>query len=353
MNVELLIPTAKPVCQSSRWSQRSREQRVLQSEPELQPGLQGPELFSGTAWALHLTWSSPTFHLQATGNLSEKAQVAGGQARGPEANGLLTLEHAGSGTPAQTRDDAAEATTSHPCPVLELPPAWPLGCGTEDVPAFCFICFHKEEEEELLEEVPLQRCPRDQQLPLPGNHIIPGAMEKMSVGCPEPEPPHSLPCCGPGTAPGLGAGVPLLTEDMQALTLRTLAASDVTKHYELVRELGKGTYGKVDLVAYKGTGTKMALKFVNKSKTKLKNFLREVSITNSLSSSPFIIKVFDVVFETEDCYVFAQEYAPAGDLFDIIPPQAQSSSQSSQPQSRLSALGFLAGREVASTGVWV
>lgn len=78
--------------------------------------------------------------------------------------------------------------------------------------------------------------------------------EKMSAGCPEPEPPHSLPCCGPGTAPGLGAGVPLLTEDMQALTLRTLAASDVTKHYELVRELGKGTYGKVDLVAYKGTG---------------------------------------------------------------------------------------------------
>uniref|UniRef100_A0A2K6UAX0 SH3 domain binding kinase 1 n=1 Tax=Saimiri boliviensis boliviensis TaxID=39432 RepID=A0A2K6UAX0_SAIBB len=143
----------------------------------------------------------------------------------------------------------------------------------------------------------------------------------MSVGCPEPEPPRSLPCCGPGTAPGPGAGVPLLTEDMQALTLRTLAASDVTKHYELVRELGKGTYGKVDLVVYKGTGTKMALKFVNKSKTKLKNFLREVSITNSLSSSPFIIKVFDVVFETEDCYVFAQEYAPAGDLFDIIPPQ--------------------------------
>lgn len=83
---------------------------------------------------------------------------------------------------------------------------------------------------------------------------IPHHREKMSVGCPEPEPPRSLPCCGPGTAPGLGAGVPLLTEDMQALTLRTLAASDVTKHYELVRELGKGTYGKVDLVAYKGTG---------------------------------------------------------------------------------------------------
>lgn len=86
------------------------------------------------------------------------------------------------------------------------------------------------------------------------HHAVPHHREKMSMGCPEPEPLHPLPCCGPGAAPVPGAGVPLLTEDMQALTLRTLAASDVTKHYELVRELGKGTYGKVDLVAYKGTG---------------------------------------------------------------------------------------------------
>lgn len=83
--------------------------------------------------------------------------MAGGRARGPEASRLLTLEHSGSGTPAQTAEDAAEPATSHPCPVLELPAPWPLGCGPEDVPAFCFICFHREEEEELLEEVPLQR----------------------------------------------------------------------------------------------------------------------------------------------------------------------------------------------------
>lgn len=82
----------------------------------------------------------------------------------------------------------------------------------------------------------------------------------------------------------------------------------------------------------------MALKFVNKSKTKLKNFLREVSVTNSLSSSPFIIKVFDVVFETEDCYVFAQEFAPAGDLFDIIPPQVLHWGLSEGPQSQAADL---------------
>lgn len=70
----------------------------------------------------------------------------------------------------------------------------------------------------------------------------------------------------------------------------------------------------------------MALKFVTKNKTKLKSFLREYSLTGSLSCSPFIIKVLDVLFETEDSYVFGQEYAPAGDLFDIIPPQVMLSS---------------------------
>lgn len=33
-----------------------------------------------------------------------------------------------------------------------------------------------------------------------------------------------------------------------------------------------------------------------------------------------------MLFETDDSYVFGQEYAPAGDLFDIIPPQVKSSS---------------------------
>lgn len=80
--------------------------------------------------------------------------MAGRQARGPEAHRLLTLEGSGVGTPAQAEDNVAEVTRSHPCPVLELPAAWPLGCGAEEVPAFCFVCLRREEEEE---EEPLQR----------------------------------------------------------------------------------------------------------------------------------------------------------------------------------------------------
>lgn len=119
---------------------------------------------------------------------------------------------------------------------------------------------------------------------------------------------------------GLGSGA--LLEEMQALSLTTISTSDLQQRYQLIGPLGKGTYGRVDLVALRGQGTKLALKYVHKGKTRLRSFLREYSLNAALSSSPFIVRTLDVLFETEDSYVFGQEYAPAGDLFDIIPPQA-------------------------------
>ncbi|KAG8445984.1 hypothetical protein GDO86_013745 [Hymenochirus boettgeri] len=65
----------------------------------------------------------------------------------------------------------------------------------------------------------------------------------------------------------------------------------------------------------------MALKFLRKKTTKQKNFLQEYCISHYLSTCPYIIGMYDIAFETEEHYVFAQEYAIAGDLFDIIPPQ--------------------------------
>lgn len=69
------------------------------------------------------------------------------------------------------------------------------------------------------------------------------------------------------------------------------------------------------------TGIKMALKFLRKKTTKLKSFLREYSISLYLSPCPYIISMYGIAFETDEYYIFAQEYALAGDLFDIIPPQ--------------------------------
>ena len=71
----------------------------------------------------------------------------------------------------------------------------------------------------------------------------------------------------------------------------------------------------------------MALKFLRKKTTKLKSFLREYSISLYLSPCPFIINMYGIAFETDEYYIFAQEYALAGDLFDIIPPQVRAASQ--------------------------
>ncbi|XP_016324575.1 serine/threonine-protein kinase SBK1-like [Sinocyclocheilus anshuiensis] len=110
-------------------------------------------------------------------------------------------------------------------------------------------------------------------------------------------------------------------EELQLITAENLEKLDFNKYYEVIRELGKGTYGKVDLVIHKNRGTKMALKFLRKKTTKLKSFLREYSISLYLSPCPFIINMYGIAFETDEYYIFAQEYALAGDLFDIIPPQ--------------------------------
>ncbi|KAM8836576.1 serine/threonine-protein kinase SBK1 [Spinachia spinachia] len=112
-----------------------------------------------------------------------------------------------------------------------------------------------------------------------------------------------------------------ILDELQLIAAQNLEKLEVNKYYEVIRELGKGTYGKVDLVIHKIRGTKMALKFLKKKSTKLKSFLREYSISLYLSPCPFIINMFGISFETDDYYVFAQEYALAGDLFDIIPPQ--------------------------------
>uniref|UniRef100_A0A3B4U8Q9 Serine/threonine-protein kinase SBK1 n=1 Tax=Seriola dumerili TaxID=41447 RepID=A0A3B4U8Q9_SERDU len=112
-----------------------------------------------------------------------------------------------------------------------------------------------------------------------------------------------------------------ILDELQLIAAQNLERLEVNKYYEVIRELGKGTYGKVDLVIHKIRGTKMALKFLKKKTTKLKSFLREYSISLYLSPCSYIINMFGIAFETDEYYVFAQEYALAGDLFDIIPPQ--------------------------------
>ncbi|GFO23325.1 serine/threonine-protein kinase sbk1 [Plakobranchus ocellatus] len=103
------------------------------------------------------------------------------------------------------------------------------------------------------------------------------------------------------------------SENLQMLNLRD--------HYEIARDLGRGTYGKVVQATCKETGTKIALKILPKSSTKLRDFQREFNVSYYLSPHASIVDSYNVAFETRASYVFAMEFAPMGDLFDSIPPQ--------------------------------
>ncbi|XP_076122653.1 serine/threonine-protein kinase SBK1 [Alosa pseudoharengus] len=139
-----------------------------------------------------------------------------------------------------------------------------------------------------------------------------------------------------------------ILEELQLIAAQNMEKLEINRYYEVIRELGKGTYGKVDLVVHKIRGTKMALKYLRKKTTKLKSFLREYSISLYLSPCPYIINMHGIAFETDDYYIFAQEYASAGDLFDIIPPQVGLPEAVAKRCVRQVAIGldFLHGRKL-------
>lgn len=45
-----------------------------------------------------------------------------------------------------------------------------------------------------------------------------------------------------------------ILEELQLIAAQNLEKLDIHKYYEVVRELGKGTYGKVDLVVHRIRG---------------------------------------------------------------------------------------------------
>lgn len=112
-----------------------------------------------------------------------------------------------------------------------------------------------------------------------------------------------------------------LPKSPRSSTSENLLQLNVKDHYDLLNELGRGTYGKVVLARCRETGTKVALKVLPKSNIKLREFQREFNYSYFLSPHSNIVDTYNVAFETKTSYVFAQEYAPLGDLFDAIPPQ--------------------------------
>ncbi|XP_075197704.1 ribosomal protein S6 kinase alpha-6-like [Anomaloglossus baeobatrachus] len=100
--------------------------------------------------------------------------------------------------------------------------------------------------------------------------------------------------------------------------LQTLEFQDISECYDIMKELGQGSYGRVLLAQDKATGELVAMKFVRKDRTYLDTFLRELSFSIKLSDRPDIVRTYPIFLCTRDHYIMTQELAPAGTLQRII-----------------------------------
>ncbi|XP_069703299.1 uncharacterized protein Nuak isoform X1 [Periplaneta americana] len=92
------------------------------------------------------------------------------------------------------------------------------------------------------------------------------------------------------------------------------------QRFDIIKKLGQGTYGKVQLGINKETGQEVAIKTIKKAKIEteadLVRIRREIQIMSSVQH-PNIIHIYEV-FENREKMVLVMEYAAGGELYDFL-----------------------------------
>ncbi|CAD1480048.1 unnamed protein product [Heterotrigona itama] len=123
---------------------------------------------------------------------------------------------------------------------------------------------------------------------------------------------------------------------------------DLSKEYEVEKTLGEGSFAKVLLTTHRATRTRVVLKAVHQELTTEKDFFREFHYSYHLSPHPNILCSYAVAFKAEKCFVFAQEYAPYGDLAGNVRAGGLSEEACKRIASQLcSALDFIHSKQLA------
>ncbi|XP_073529565.1 serine/threonine-protein kinase SBK1-like [Phyllobates terribilis] len=106
-----------------------------------------------------------------------------------------------------------------------------------------------------------------------------------------------------------------LTQDLAtAGTLHHIIQSEVGIPEDAVKRCAKQISSALDYMH----GEPVAVKLLKKDRTLLKTFLKELSLSISLSDHPHIIKTYPIFIGTMDHYALTQELAMAGTLHHII-----------------------------------
>lgn len=112
-----------------------------------------------------------------------------------------------------------------------------------------------------------------------------------------------------------------LLDEMCHLTAQSITTMDTSEHFNVLKLLGEGSYGKVMLAVHKKRGTPMALKFFPRKSTSLFSFLREYNLSLSFCTHPSLTQALGIAYFTPSHYVFAQQASLFGDLYDVILPE--------------------------------
>ncbi|XP_035498337.1 uncharacterized serine/threonine-protein kinase SBK3 [Scophthalmus maximus] len=107
-------------------------------------------------------------------------------------------------------------------------------------------------------------------------------------------------------------------DELCFLSAQSMSSLKVPEHFQVVKLLGEGSYGKVILAVHKKRGTPMALKFFPRQSTSLYSFLREYNLSLSYCTHPSLTRALGIFFSTPTYYVFAQQAGLYGDLYSVI-----------------------------------
>jgi serine/threonine-protein kinase SBK len=117
---------------------------------------------------------------------------------------------------------------------------------------------------------------------------------------------------------------------------------DISTEYDIQSTLAEGSFARILLVRHRRTNTKLVLKAIHMELTAESEFHREYHYSYYLSPHPNILSIYPVAFTTQNCFVFAQEYAPLGDLSGCVKAGGLPESHCKRVAQQLaSAVGFL------------
>lgn len=109
--------------------------------------------------------------------------------------------------------------------------------------------------------------------------------------------------------------------EKELCVLKDPTGRDISSHYELGQELGRGEFGVTYLCIEESTGEKYACKSISKNKLRtsvdVEDVRREVAIMKHLPKHPNIVQLKDS-YEDDEAVHIVMELCEGGELFDRI-----------------------------------